>query len=136
MLLRLQIWFLFCGATSIMAFLYAMLKFSPLCICVCVSCCCLICNIILQVIDHSRNGETLVIGLMLRRYGVFIFLRLCLISFVRQRVQLLRIFNLVAFGLRCSHLLVLLQSKVDFQHSPLPCDPRGSRSIRQVEACD
>ncbi|XP_002517213.2 chloride channel protein CLC-d isoform X1 [Ricinus communis] len=48
------------------------------------------------VIDHTRNGETLVIGLMLR-----------------------------------SHLLVLLQSKVDFQHSPLPCDPRGgSRSIR------
>ncbi|KAL3505898.1 hypothetical protein ACH5RR_031280 [Cinchona calisaya] len=42
------------------------------------------------VIDHSRNGETLVIGLMLR-----------------------------------SHLLVLLQSKVDFQHSPLPCDLRG-----------
>ncbi|TQD77679.1 hypothetical protein C1H46_036780 [Malus baccata] len=26
-----------------------------------------------------------------------------------------------------SHLLVLLQSKVDFQHSPLPCDPRGAR---------
>ncbi|KAH1046754.1 hypothetical protein J1N35_037538 [Gossypium stocksii] len=42
------------------------------------------------VIDHTRNGETLVIGLMLR-----------------------------------SHLLVLLQSKIDFQHSPLPCDPRG-----------
>ncbi|XP_071937933.1 chloride channel protein CLC-d-like isoform X5 [Coffea arabica] len=42
------------------------------------------------VIDHTRNGETLVIGLMLR-----------------------------------SHLLVLLQSKVDFQHSPLPCDLRG-----------
>ncbi|XP_073137026.1 chloride channel protein CLC-d isoform X1 [Henckelia pumila] len=39
------------------------------------------------VIDHSRNGETLVIGLILR-----------------------------------SHLLVLLQSKVDFQHSPLPCE--------------
>ncbi|XP_050119861.1 chloride channel protein CLC-d-like isoform X2 [Malus sylvestris] len=49
------------------------------------------------VIDHARNGETLVIGLMLR-----------------------------------SHLLVLLQSKVDFQHSPLPCDPRGSRSIRHT----
>ncbi|XP_022721873.1 chloride channel protein CLC-d-like isoform X5 [Durio zibethinus] len=48
------------------------------------------------VIDHTRNGETLVIGLMLR-----------------------------------SHLLVLLQSKIDFQHSPLPCDPRGgSRAIR------
>ncbi|KAF2284164.1 hypothetical protein GH714_019676 [Hevea brasiliensis] len=48
------------------------------------------------VIDHTRNGETLVIGLVLR-----------------------------------SHLLVLLQSKVDFQHSPLPCDPSGgSRSIR------
>ncbi|KAG8636707.1 chloride channel protein CLC-d isoform X2 [Manihot esculenta] len=48
------------------------------------------------VIDHARNGETLVIGLVLR-----------------------------------SHLLVLLQSKGDFQHSPLPCDPRaGSRSIR------
>lgn len=26
-----------------------------------------------QVIDHERNGETLVIGLMLRRYGVYIF---------------------------------------------------------------
>lgn len=37
------------------------------------------------VIDHTGNGETLVIGIMLR-----------------------------------SHLLVLLQSKVDFQHSPLP----------------
>ncbi|XP_050217220.1 chloride channel protein CLC-d isoform X2 [Mercurialis annua] len=48
------------------------------------------------VIDHTRNGETLVIGLVLR-----------------------------------SHLLVLLQSKVDFQHSPFPCDPRGvSRSFR------
>ncbi|KDP40151.1 hypothetical protein JCGZ_02149 [Jatropha curcas] len=45
------------------------------------------------VIDHTRNGETLVIGLVLR-----------------------------------SHLLVLLQSKVDFQHSPLPCDPRGASS--------
>ncbi|KAA8527578.1 hypothetical protein F0562_034707 [Nyssa sinensis] len=45
------------------------------------------------VIDHSRSGETIVIGLMLR-----------------------------------SHLLVLLQSKVDFQHSPLPCD--GSLPIR------
>ncbi|KAJ0035574.1 hypothetical protein Pint_24850 [Pistacia integerrima] len=40
------------------------------------------------VIDHTRSGETLVIGLVLR-----------------------------------SHLLVVLQSKVDFQHSPLPCDP-------------
>ncbi|KAL5541604.1 hypothetical protein UlMin_009314 [Ulmus minor] len=49
------------------------------------------------VIDHTRSGETLVIGLMLR-----------------------------------SHLLVLLQSKVDFQHSPLPIDPRGSRSIRHT----
>ncbi|XAR54656.1 hypothetical protein NMG60_11029889, partial [Bertholletia excelsa] len=42
------------------------------------------------VIDHTRSGETLVLGIMLR-----------------------------------SHLLVLLQSKVDFQHSPLPCDTRG-----------
>ncbi|KAF5752283.1 chloride channel protein CLC-d [Tripterygium wilfordii] len=49
------------------------------------------------VIDHTRSGETLVIGLVLR-----------------------------------SHLLVLLQSKVDFQHSPLPCDPSGSRSIRHT----
>lgn len=48
------------------------------------------------VIDHTRSGESLVIGLMLR-----------------------------------SHLLVLLQSKVDFQHSPLSNDPRvGSRPIR------
>nr|GMD66106.1 chloride channel protein CLC-D [Ipomoea batatas] len=48
------------------------------------------------VIDHTRNGETLVIGLILR-----------------------------------SHLLVLLQSKVDFQHSPLPCNVRdGSIPIR------
>ncbi|GKV42765.1 hypothetical protein SLEP1_g50139 [Rubroshorea leprosula] len=48
------------------------------------------------VIDHSRSGETLVIGLVLR-----------------------------------SHLLVLLQSKLDFQHSPLPCDPSGgSRAMR------
>lgn len=47
------------------------------------------------VIDHTRSGETLVIGLMLR-----------------------------------SHLLVLLQSKADFQHSPLPSDSRGSRFIR------
>ncbi|KAG7991557.1 hypothetical protein I3843_02G082600 [Carya illinoinensis] len=50
------------------------------------------------VIDHTRTGETLVIGLMPR-----------------------------------SHLLVLLQSKVDFQHSPLPSDPRpGSRPIRHT----
>uniref|UniRef100_A0A2P2MKW4 Chloride channel protein n=2 Tax=Rhizophora mucronata TaxID=61149 RepID=A0A2P2MKW4_RHIMU len=42
------------------------------------------------VIDHTRNGETLVIGLVLR-----------------------------------SHLLVLLQSKVDFQHSPFPSDATG-----------
>ncbi|EPS62511.1 hypothetical protein M569_12278, partial [Genlisea aurea] len=42
------------------------------------------------VIDHSRSGETLVIGLILR-----------------------------------SHLLVLLQSKVDFQHSPLPFNSRN-----------
>lgn len=42
------------------------------------------------VIDHTRSGETLVIGLILR-----------------------------------SHLLVLLQTKVDFQHSPLPSDVRG-----------
>ncbi|XP_011071569.1 chloride channel protein CLC-d isoform X2 [Sesamum indicum] len=41
------------------------------------------------VIDHTRSGETLVIGLILR-----------------------------------SHLLVLLQSKVDFQHSPLPFSSR------------
>ncbi|XP_042027544.1 chloride channel protein CLC-d-like isoform X2 [Salvia splendens] len=41
------------------------------------------------VIDHTRSGETLVIGLILR-----------------------------------SHLLVLLQSKVDFQHSPLPFNSR------------
>ncbi|PIN00913.1 Cl- channel CLC-7 and related proteins (CLC superfamily) [Handroanthus impetiginosus] len=41
------------------------------------------------VIDHTRSGETLVIGLILR-----------------------------------SHLLVLLQSKVDFQHSPLPLNSR------------
>ncbi|KAK7405890.1 hypothetical protein VNO78_07502 [Psophocarpus tetragonolobus] len=48
------------------------------------------------VIDHTRSGEPLVIGLVLR-----------------------------------SHLLVILQSKVDLQHSPLPSDPRGgSRSIR------
>ncbi|KAL4273258.1 hypothetical protein GQ457_13G005980 [Hibiscus cannabinus] len=48
------------------------------------------------VIDHTRNGERLVIGLMLR-----------------------------------SHLLVLLDSKIDFQHSPLPChSPGGSRAIR------
>ncbi|KAM7466789.1 hypothetical protein LguiB_014351 [Lonicera macranthoides] len=42
------------------------------------------------VIDHTRSGETLVIGLILR-----------------------------------SHLLVLLQSKADFQHSPLATDMRG-----------
>ncbi|KAL1317012.1 hypothetical protein AAHE18_15G105900 [Arachis hypogaea] len=48
------------------------------------------------VIDHTRSGESLVIGLVLR-----------------------------------SHLLVILQSKVDFQHSPLLSDPRGGdRSIR------
>ncbi|XP_023006123.1 chloride channel protein CLC-d isoform X2 [Cucurbita maxima] len=47
------------------------------------------------VIDYSRNGETRVIGLMLRSY-----------------------------------LLGLLQSKVDFQHSPLPSDPRGSMPTR------
>ncbi|RDY01196.1 Chloride channel protein CLC-d, partial [Mucuna pruriens] len=48
------------------------------------------------VIEHTRSGEPLVIGLVLR-----------------------------------SHLLVILQSKVDFQHSPLPSDPRGGgRSIR------
>ncbi|GMJ05487.1 chloride channel D [Hibiscus trionum] len=48
------------------------------------------------VIDHTRNGEPLVIGLMLR-----------------------------------SHLLVLLQSRIDFQHSPLPCHSTGgSRAIR------
>ncbi|KAJ6806239.1 chloride channel protein CLC-d isoform X3 [Iris pallida] len=39
------------------------------------------------VVDHGRNGETQVIGLILR-----------------------------------SHLLVLLQSKIDFQESPFPCD--------------
>ncbi|KAI3754874.1 hypothetical protein L1987_54666 [Smallanthus sonchifolius] len=42
------------------------------------------------VVDHSRNGETMVIGLILR-----------------------------------SHLLVLLQSKADFQHSPLAVDMRS-----------
>ncbi|CAI9118521.1 OLC1v1020104C1 [Oldenlandia corymbosa var. corymbosa] len=47
------------------------------------------------VIDHTRNGETLVIGLILR-----------------------------------SHLLVLLQSKVDFQHSPLTGDVGGTLPIR------
>ncbi|KAK9139773.1 hypothetical protein Scep_009454 [Stephania cephalantha] len=45
------------------------------------------------VIDHSRNGEALVLGLILRSY-----------------------------------LLVLLQSKKDFQHGALPCD-LGGRSI-------
>ncbi|KAL8265041.1 hypothetical protein R6Q59_023171 [Mikania micrantha] len=45
------------------------------------------------VVDESRNGETMVIGLILR-----------------------------------SHLLVLLQSKADFQHSPLAVDMR-SQSI-------
>lgn len=48
------------------------------------------------VIEHTRSGEPLVMGLMLR-----------------------------------SHLLVLLQSKVDFQHSSLPSDSRvGSFPIR------
>ncbi|XP_054805887.1 chloride channel protein CLC-d-like [Prosopis cineraria] len=48
------------------------------------------------VIDHTRSGEPLVIGLVLR-----------------------------------SHLLVILQTKVDFQYSPLPSDPRGeARPIR------
>ncbi|KAG9456454.1 hypothetical protein H6P81_000962 [Aristolochia fimbriata] len=48
------------------------------------------------VIDYGRNGETLVIGLILR-----------------------------------SHLLVLLQSKVDFQHSSLPSGSRdGSLTVR------
>ncbi|CAD5173263.1 unnamed protein product, partial [Musa acuminata subsp. malaccensis] len=42
------------------------------------------------VVDQGQNGETLVIGLILR-----------------------------------SHLLVLLQSKMDFQNSPFPCDMRG-----------
>ncbi|KAI4342755.1 hypothetical protein MLD38_027340 [Melastoma candidum] len=46
------------------------------------------------VIDHARNGETLVIGLALR-----------------------------------SHLLVLLQTKEDFQHSPLPCDTQSGTGI-------
>ncbi|XP_077210288.1 chloride channel D isoform X3 [Tasmannia lanceolata] len=47
------------------------------------------------VVDHARNGEPLVIGLILR-----------------------------------SHLLVLLQSKIDFQHGSLPYDPRdGSKPI-------
>ncbi|XP_006650436.2 chloride channel protein CLC-d isoform X1 [Oryza brachyantha] len=40
------------------------------------------------VVDHGQNGESLVIGLILR-----------------------------------SHLLVLLQSKVDFQNGPFPCGP-------------
>ncbi|KAE8703056.1 Chloride channel protein CLC-d [Hibiscus syriacus] len=49
-----------------------------------------------KVVDHTRNGEPLVIGIMLR-----------------------------------SHLLVLLQSRIDFQHSPLPCHSTGgSRAIR------
>ncbi|KAF9607604.1 hypothetical protein IFM89_037532 [Coptis chinensis] len=48
------------------------------------------------VVDHGRNGEALVIGLILR-----------------------------------SHLLVLLQSKIDFQHSPSACDlGAGSVPIR------
>ncbi|KAG4160802.1 hypothetical protein ERO13_D01G021500v2 [Gossypium hirsutum] len=48
------------------------------------------------VVDHTRDGEPLVIGLMLR-----------------------------------SHLLVLLQSKIGFQHSPLPSHSRsGSGAIR------
>uniref|UniRef100_A0A2P2MKY6 Chloride channel protein n=1 Tax=Rhizophora mucronata TaxID=61149 RepID=A0A2P2MKY6_RHIMU len=48
------------------------------------------------VIDHTRNGETLVIGLVLR-----------------------------------SHLLVLLQSKVDFEHIPFLNDSTGgSRQMR------
>lgn len=42
------------------------------------------------VVDSGRNGETLVMGLILR-----------------------------------SHLLILLKTKVDFQNSPFPCDPRG-----------
>ncbi|OVA12577.1 CBS domain [Macleaya cordata] len=42
------------------------------------------------VVEQARNGEAIVIGLVLR-----------------------------------SHLLVLLQSKLDFQHSPLPCDLGG-----------
>ncbi|KAJ3673130.1 hypothetical protein LUZ60_006504 [Juncus effusus] len=42
------------------------------------------------VVDHAQNGETVVIGIILR-----------------------------------SHLVVLLQSKVDFQSSPFPCGPRG-----------
>lgn len=46
------------------------------------------------VIDRERDGETLVIGLILR-----------------------------------SHLLVLLQSKVDFQDSPFPCDLRGTTNM-------
>ncbi|RWW26701.1 hypothetical protein BHE74_00008949 [Ensete ventricosum] len=47
----------------------------------------------IQVVDQRQNGETLVIGLILR-----------------------------------SHLLVLLQSKMDFQNSPFPCDMRGINS--------
>ncbi|XP_031488342.1 chloride channel protein CLC-d isoform X1 [Nymphaea colorata] len=43
------------------------------------------------VVDYSRGGETIIIGLILR-----------------------------------SHLLVLLHSKLDFQHDPLPSDTRGS----------
>ncbi|XP_026438289.1 chloride channel protein CLC-d-like isoform X1 [Papaver somniferum] len=42
------------------------------------------------VVERARNGESVVIGLILR-----------------------------------SHLLVLLQSKLDFQHSPMPCDLAG-----------
>ncbi|XP_011621417.1 chloride channel protein CLC-d isoform X1 [Amborella trichopoda] len=51
------------------------------------------------VIDHSRSGETLVIGLILR-----------------------------------SQVLVLLQSKLDFQHNPLPYDTRGSLPIRHTSS--
>ncbi|XP_054821234.1 chloride channel protein CLC-d-like [Prosopis cineraria] len=46
------------------------------------------------VIDHTRSGESLVIGLVLR-----------------------------------SHLLVILHSKVDFQHIPIPGDTRGTANL-------
>ncbi|XP_031093188.1 chloride channel protein CLC-d-like isoform X2 [Ipomoea triloba] len=53
------------------------------------------------VLDHTRSGETLVIGLILR-----------------------------------SHLLVLLQSKVDFQHSPLCSDVRGGSLPIRHNLCE
>lgn len=43
--------------------------------------------------------------------------------YTKKSVDLNRIF--ILSSCLCSHLLVLLQSKVDFQHSPLPYDSRG-----------